>query len=343
MRQEITTILKALDNKDPAVLVMEKKIMEVLNEQSELDSFLYNIKEEIRVANFIHSDRQPFYYIYSAVAHLKNEDTNSAKNDLANATQGFRISGVTLNEALAEWLFGFIHFKNGKVTRARQACETSLILLTTLINECEKKGAYNQAKKYKRFSNNIKKFTKEVNGLNKKKPNQKLLYPSMQISLPWIPIYDSVRAGPNGMIWADHPQRKRIGMGTIEIEESHYTLHPINLKDTNKKVYIRLTDGVDYGLAKVIGQSMNDSKPIPIEEGDYVLFSSKFIEGHDAIIIVGYGLTNDETSIIVKRFLAREMILVSETTDISEDYSPIQLTADHKILGAVLAVAKPIK
>lgn len=88
---------------------------------------------------------------------------------------------------------------------------------------------------------------------------------------------------------------------------------------------------------------MNASKPVPINEGDYVLFSSKKPGNRDAIVIAGYAITDHETTTMVKKFIAKDMLLISETSDTSEDYSPINMTEDHQILGTVLAVAKPAK
>jgi hypothetical protein len=345
MRKEIITILKALDDKDPAVLSMEKKTMDLINDQEDLESFIYTIKEEIRIANFIHSNRQPFYYLYSAIARIKKEDNDSAKSDLANAVQGFRISGFIVNEALAEWLFAIIHFENGNLIRSRQACETGLLSLSSLISECEKKGAYSQATVYKKYFKKIEFFAKEIDVSSKRKSVQKPSYPSSHIRIPWIPVYDSIRAGTNGMVWAMPPLKSGMSVYTVEISGKQYNLHPINKSPKNIDVNINLISSAEYGLAIVNGRSMDASKPIPIEEGDYILFSSTWAIDQDAIVIAGSTLTDQERSMMVKRYLANEKTLISETTDSEnpdEDYSPIQLTEEYQILGRVLAVAKPV-
>ncbi|MBK9927496.1 MAG: hypothetical protein IPP66_19680 [Anaerolineales bacterium] len=345
MRKEITTILKALDDKDPAVLSMEKKTMDLIDDQEDLETFIYNIKEEIRISNFIHSNRQPFYYLYSAIARIKKGDNDAAKNDLANAVQGFRISGFVVNEALAEWLFAIIHFENENIVRSQEACKAGLSLLSSLINECEKKGAYSQATAYKKYFKKIDLFAKEIETFHKRKNFQKPLYPSSHIRIPWIPVYDSVRAGTSGMIWGMPPQKSGMSVYTVEIGGKQHNLHPINKSPQNIDVNINLISGAEYGLARVKGHSMNASKPIPIEEDDYVLFTSSWVVDQSAIVIAGTNLTDQEISMMVKKYLANEKILLSETSDSDnpdEDYSPIQLTEEYQILGTVLAVAKPV-
>ena len=162
MKQEIKTILQALDNKDPAVLALEQATLDLLDGKRDIQEFIYEIKEEIRVADLIHNDRQPFFFIYSAIAHWLYKEPREAQTCLANAAQGFRISGITLNEALVEWLFGFFHSESGRTLRAQQALEASIKLMRQLIKQCEDESRYEKAKKYSGYLTRVERYKEEI-------------------------------------------------------------------------------------------------------------------------------------------------------------------------------------
>ena len=163
MKQEIKTILQALDNKDPAVLALEQTTLDLLDGEGDIQEFIYAIKEEIRVADLIHNDRQPFFFIYSAIAHWLHKEPRDVQTCLANAAQGFRISGITLNEALVEWLFGIIHSESGRAFRAQQALEASINLMRQLIKQCEEESRYEKAKIYSGYLTRAEKYKEEIN------------------------------------------------------------------------------------------------------------------------------------------------------------------------------------
>jgi tetratricopeptide (TPR) repeat protein len=343
MRKKITVILDALEKDDPSVIAMEKNIRELIKDQGDLYAIRYSVQKEVTIANRIHTHRQPYYFLYLAIAHLKIGDKKPAKEALAHAVQGFSIAGSALNEALAEWLFGILHFEYGEPVRAEQACQKALSLLDSLIQDYELEGAYNHAQEFRKHYKKIEKFTKGINSRSKKKADPPPSFPSFQIRIPWLDVYDSVQAGINGIIWTDTPGDSRANVNEIEIEGKAYTLHPVTDDETGDHAQLTLSKKLKYGLVKVRGQSMNASKPVPINEGDYVLFSSNKPRGGEAIVIAGYILTDHETPTMVKKFKAEENLLVSETTDTSEEYPPIEMTEEYEILGTVIAVAKPVK
>lgn len=344
MIKEIAVILDALEKDDTAVIAMEKTILELNSGQGDPYTTRDNIKDEVRIANRIRTHRQPYYYLYLAIAHLKIGDKIPAKEALANAVQGFRIAGNAMNEALAEWLFGVIHFEDGKTVRSEQACTKALSLLDSLIQDHEIQGAYSHAQGLRKYYKKIEKFTKGINSKSKKKKaDPPPSVPYFQVRIPWVEVYDSVQAGTNGIIWSDTPGISTANIDRIEIEGNAYTLHAVEFDENGDRAQLTLPTTLQYGLAKVRGQSMNASKPVPINEGDYVLFSTKKPKKRNDIVIAGYTFTDHETTTMVKKFIAKEMLLISETTDGSEDYSPIKMTEDHQILGTVLAVAKPAK
>jgi SOS-response transcriptional repressor LexA len=99
-----------------------------------------------------------------------------------------------------------------------------------------------------------------------------------------------------------------------------------------------------YGLVKVEGKSMNNAKPININDGDYVLFSKQQHSEENDIVIASRRDENGEFAYMVKRHKKRDGLLVSESSgdDNSQPYEPIEINEDYQILGVVFAVVKPI-
>lgn len=90
---------------------------------------------------------------------------------------------------------------------------------------------------------------------------------------------------------------------------------------------------------------MNASLPIPINEGDQILFHIN-VKPRDGDIVVASELTaSGNYAYMVKRYRALDNELVSETNDKdpTQSYQPVKLDEHHQILGIVIAVAKPIK
>jgi hypothetical protein len=93
---------------------------------------------------------------------------------------------------------------------------------------------------------------------------------SMDI-LKWlsIPVSDSVPAGGFGAVGHD-PEKAPLGVTEVFIEDEPYSVNSIrrNAQQMNSVV---INPAERYHTVRVTGNSMNDAKPIPIENGDYIL------------------------------------------------------------------------
>lgn len=146
MRPEVIITLSALNNKNISSIAMEKKTLEMLGEQQDLQPFIDTLRDEIRATKDTHDEVVPFYNFYLAVTLLKHKDIEEAKDVLSNAMHDFRILGWTLNEAIGEWLFSTIHFENEDYQRAQRACDSAIAILRSLVEQCEKEGKYENAR-----------------------------------------------------------------------------------------------------------------------------------------------------------------------------------------------------
>jgi hypothetical protein len=141
----------------------------------------------------------------------------------------------------------------------------------------------------------------------------------------------------------DPPEENSAVIRTIEIDGTLYEIFSTNSSSRGQNRQITLNRNMEYGWAKVEGQSMNAARPLPIMEGDYVLFTKQWQRGREAIVIACRFLTDSEQTYMVKKYNAMDQTLVSETTDTSQDYSPIDINEDYQILGTVIAIGKPKK
>lgn len=146
MRPEVITTLQALDNKNQSAIAMEKKTLELLAEQQELQPFIDELLEEIQQTKDSHDDRVPFYNFYLAVILLKQNNIEEAKDVLSDAMLGFRILGWTFNEAIGEWLFSTIHFEDEDYERSQRACNSAITKLRSLIKQHNEESKYESAK-----------------------------------------------------------------------------------------------------------------------------------------------------------------------------------------------------
>lgn len=151
MRPEVITMLQALDNKNQSAITMEKKTLEMLAEQQELQPFIDELIEEIKQTKDSHDDRVPFYNFYLAVILLKHNNIEEAKDVLADAMLGFRITGWTFNEAIGEWLFSTIHFEDEDYERAQRACNSAITKLRSLIKQHKEESKYESAKEFSTY------------------------------------------------------------------------------------------------------------------------------------------------------------------------------------------------
>ncbi len=347
MKDEVWAILHSLQDKNQVVTSIEKKTGEMLNGIYDVELLIKDLKREIYLTSDLQSSNLLYYCFYLAIAYLKLNDIKNAKVILADAVQGFRMRGLSFNEAMGERLFGVLHLKRGDTIQAQKACETSLAILTQLLKEYKEESDYESARICADRMENVQNLIEtlinplptieEYNVLKRSVAQNE----SDFMVLPWLPRYESVCAGRNGIIWVEPAPKHGAIIRTIEIDGKLCKLISTHTTTNSVDHQINLAQNVSYGWAKVEGKSMNASKPVPIEEGDYVLFSTQPRNASDHIVIVSRALTDNEYAYMVKKYIARENVLISETTDSSQDYSPIPLGKDNQILGTVIAIAKP--
>ncbi|HND49437.1 MAG TPA: S24 family peptidase [Anaerolineales bacterium] len=157
-------------------------------------------------------------------------------------------------------------------------------------------------------------------------------------------VHDEVPAGGFGPVGFE-PSEYNLEISEVMIEGIPYKAYKLNFEKTNPPTdSILIRHGASYHTVRVKGNSMNDSKPVSIRDGDYVFVRAQRAAKNDEIVVIER--REDLSPATVKRLQrnGNRLVLVPETTDESiknlpefqRDYSEQELN----IVGVVEAVFK---
>jgi SOS-response transcriptional repressor LexA len=158
------------------------------------------------------------------------------------------------------------------------------------------------------------------------------------LSMSWMPVFESVSAGPNGIVVMDAPSNAELTFSAIEIHGVPHNIYLIKNVDRQ----ITLNHAPAYGLVLVEGNSMNNLQPVNINNGDYALFSKQQSPEENDIVIASRKTSSGDFVYTIKRYKKKEELLISDSSDQdnSNEYLPIKFSQNYQILGVVIAVAK---
>lgn len=153
-----------------------------------------------------------------------------------------------------------------------------------------------------------------------------------EAKLKMIPFYGSIPAG-NPARALDYPIGNA-SIDTLELETDRF----YKIYNVKQEKEIRLNTSSEYFILKANGDSMNISKPISIDNGDYVLLR-KMTTAQDNDIVAGV-IVREDVNATLKRYRVESGVnfLVSES-----DRSDIQIpmSRDDYLQGVVVAILKP--
>lgn len=320
-------------------------------------------------------EKSPYYYFFLAHAYDCLGDVGAAIDNIESSVSGFKNLGESSQQAISSWLYGLLLCKDGEFDRAKVKMSDAIKILSDIAREQHNNGKYDSYEKAKKTSGMIEddivkveqqKFSAQQKEGNDTHPKNEVRYnaevdkkisrlptsgrlPNQTndyISIPWLPIFQSISAGPNGIVVMDAPSNADVTLNIIKIYDIPHNIYPIKRLDRQSVLNHIFT----YGLVKVEGDSMNNAKPIPINDGDYVLFSKQQImeenDEENDIVVASHKTSNGSFMYIVKRHMKRENLLVSESSNKNDfhKYTPIEIDPNHhQILGVVIAIAKTKK
>jgi len=187
----------------------------------------------------------------------------------------------------------------------------------------------------KQLASDIDKLIAEVNAPTSVNSKENEAY----MAFFGLPVYPGVQAGPGGpMLIRPGAKTSHTDTKLIYIEGKLHKLLTVVARNQQ----ITINGQFNYGWAKVAGDSMNGAYPTPIIDGNYVLFYESDDADDNAIIIASWlDINGIDLKLIVKRYGKNDQCLYSDTTPPNR-YNPISIQGDVKILGIVVAVAKPV-
>lgn len=175
---------------------------------------------------------------------------------------------------------------------------------------------------------------------------------------PSLPIYGKASAGPDGQVVLDEPDYTEVfdESALIRVDGEEYEVYALKIDD--RQISISYEDfiasitpkagGKKYGWLKVVGNSMNNVEPIPIENGDYVLFYKNPKPELGKIVIASESiLGSDVIRLLIKRLTIKNerLWLHSESKNknpvTDSEYEDLEIDDCYQLIGEVIAIAKP--
>ena len=357
MRLDAYLILKAIENRDLTTEALQARAGTVFTGKLPAHNFIDDLKNEMKSADCLHCGAQPFCRLYMALMYYKLGILVDAKNFTEEAILAFRIAAINWNEALSYWLMGILFLEEHENSLAERMLERALEVFHPKIHELQQESDYTQANLGKNCVAHIEQTLAEARipyitptkitipspaPLPAPAPTPRIdvLTPVAEgyIVLPWIPIFEDIQAGANGLIWIDPPNREKTELHQVVLQGTPCSIHPIHKGDHR----VVINSERRYAWARVRGHSMEEATPTPICENDYVLFYRADSADNDSIVVVAQRGSGADDSCIVKRIDLDNELLFSQTNRKGEEYEPIPFNTErHLIAGVVVAIAKP--
>jgi tetratricopeptide (TPR) repeat protein len=341
MRPEVLLMLAEYKYpSDSNLLKLKEDVIKMLSNDVDTCELLGDLEKENKRADCSSYDNRVFSSAFLGAAHYNLDEFQIAARWFDKAATQFRGQDSSWNEVIAlkdagqSYQLGNqstqagIEYKKAihaltkyiKIHRTDYSTESQALFnsLEVLILAAHMPGKKDQAETSEEARNPVKPLHRN------------------RLILPWIPVYTGIRATPGGPIWdGPLPKNSPSDIEIVNFDDRQYIIQSLNPSDKQ----ITLSEGRKYGWAKVFGDSMN---AIPILEGDYVLFYENPDAEDNAVVLAsckdpaGAGL-----EYVVKRYDKLEKQLLSETEP-PNSYNPIPIKGDTRILGIVIAVAKPL-
>jgi len=135
-------------------------------------------------------------------------------------------------------------------------------------------------------------------------------------SIRWLSCFirDSVPAGGFGPAGTDPTPAGYLEFSEVLIDNKAYEIHSVKIKSIRRNI-VNIASPTGYQTVRVRGTSMNAARPVPINDGDYILVHQQNAPGDNEIVvaeIIGY-----DTLATVKRLNYRngKIQLIPESTD----------------------------
>jgi tetratricopeptide (TPR) repeat protein len=329
--QELTRLLEV---RDPKASEIKLRVQLAFSNNTAMRSVIEEQCRDRGETNCYTCDAEGTCFALRGIAYISIGMTKEALKELENSEVHFRSEDDVWNSVIGAILIGMAHGQSKNEHEALLHYQEALDLLQEYLREHE--NDYDDIERARSLIKELMEHSKSpIHAGTKETPGQN--WESARISFPWMPAYSGLHAGPNGPLWAGPlSQNSHAFMETVILEDRPHKIYSLTKGDS----LITLNSDTKYGWAKVSGDSMNASQPVPILQDDFVLFYESNDAENGAIVIAS--CPEDAGSgcqFIVKRYVRNGRVLISET-DPPDMYLPVSIKRDVRIVGKVLAVAK---
>jgi hypothetical protein len=325
-------LTKLLDIGDPEIKKLKNQVIKSFGDPVAMRMVLRQQCDKLGTSKCYSCEIEAECSVIGGIAHLDLGEIDSAIQKLEDANQHFRGENETWNSIICMALLGLAFEKHGE---QRQALGEFQQALQKLSRNYLRVHANDYPAEAIRLVDDLQaKISRKVPAKKKSSLRTQAL-----LVFSSLPVYSGVQAGPGGPTWAQPlPKSPRTSVDQIILDDKLYSLHAITSGNQ-----ISLTAGKKYGLVKVFGDSMTASKPVKILEGDYVMFyESADAENGEIVIAACPENAGAGFMFIVKRYSKVDGHLISETTPPNK-YNHILIDENTRIIGTVIAVAKPVQ
>ena len=347
----LKTLIDQLEIVDPEIISLRSWVASSFGNAEVMRSILNRQCENRDQTKCYACEDEGICLVITGVAHLDLGEINTAIKDLENGNQHFRSKDETWNSIIGLLLLGKAYEKNDNSHQALIEYKRALHLLTEnyIRFHANDYDALDKARTLKIELNDLatQPFSPRLSAATRAQTDPLNVKPNVNsignerayLSLFSVPIYGTVTAGPDGEVHINPVENTFTIVNKLELEGRAYVVYSVG-NTTSHDRQITLIPQESYGWAKVRGLSMNGWNT-PFNENDFVLFREAQTANHNNFVIVSSRDASGDIALIVKRYDELNSLFLSKSTDTSKSYIPIPMGADHKIVGVVIAIAKP--
>jgi hypothetical protein len=337
MPYDLGQLLNKLQIQDPNLKKLQTRTAIALNQPKTLQAIIDQQCDNRKQVNCYPCESMGVCAALRGVAHMAMGDAIEAVRQLQDANQHFRGEDETWNSIIGLELLGMA-YEYVKPHQATLVYKQALEILENRYIPTHKTDYKNDGQALRRDL--LSRITGTAPEKIRKAPSSSTQ--PVLLTLPWMPVYSTIQAGPNGPIWSDPLQSgSEAEVDKIVLDGTVHSFHSLSKGDST--ITLVNDKNKEYGWAKVEGDSMSAARPVPIEQGDFVLFFKCGGAVNSDIVVAS--CPDEETGAgykhIVKRYDKADQHLYSETNP-PDLYEPIPITKEIQILGTVIAVAKPV-
>lgn len=322
MNNDLSEIIKMLEINHPAAVELRENALKLCSTRKGAQELIKQLEKESEVGECNYQGYFALCTLFKAWARAILNKSDSLLES-HNALKEFRTCGNDFNEALINWFLGIIYQNHGHEQQAISAFEEACKLLTYRMDLSESESDFEKASTCRKSINEIKAGyeTRSV-PITPNPVNACLVYG----------VYDMACASSSGRFVFDDIQISELSIDQISFDEVPHII--FNLRPGKQVV---LGTQSDYRWLRVTGNSMNQAKPVAIQDKDYILVDLNQVPqiGNIVVARLRNPPTPEERAGVVKRYSRGGL-----SSESSEEITDISMN-EVEIRGVVMAVAKP--